>query len=111
MGTGEYAFPGGHVEYMESLEKSARRETLEECGIEITNVKFMGLFNLDMYAPKHYIGIGFTADWKSGEPQVLEPEKCVDWNWYEIDKLPQPIFKATELMVDAYLKGYNFHDI
>lgn len=110
MGEGEYAFPGGHVEHMEALAECARRETREECGIEIDNIKFLGLFNLNMFAPKHYVGIGFTADWESGEPQVLEPDKCVDWSWHDINDLPHPMFKPTWLMIDAHLKGYNFHD-
>ncbi len=37
-GAGQYAFPGGHLEYMESFEDCARRETREECGIEIQNI-------------------------------------------------------------------------
>jgi 8-oxo-dGTP diphosphatase len=37
-GEGEYAFPGGHLEYMESFEQCAHRETLEECGVEIEHI-------------------------------------------------------------------------
>src|SRR3990167_1693186 len=79
-GAGEYAFPGGHLEYMESFEGCARRETMEECGMEIQNVRFQFLSNLTHYAPKHYVHIGLVADWKSGEPQVREPEKCESWD-------------------------------
>ncbi|TSC60080.1 MAG: excinuclease ABC subunit A, partial [Parcubacteria group bacterium Gr01-1014_107] len=34
-GVGEYAFPGGKLEYLESFGECARREVREECGIEI----------------------------------------------------------------------------
>ena len=34
-GSGEYAFPGGHLEYMESYKECALREIAEECGIEV----------------------------------------------------------------------------
>jgi ADP-ribose pyrophosphatase YjhB (NUDIX family) len=40
LGDGEYAGTGGHLEYMESIEACAKRETLEECGLEIENVRF-----------------------------------------------------------------------
>lgn len=50
-GSGEYAFPSGHLEYMEGFEECARRETKEECGIEIQNIKFLFLANVDRYAP------------------------------------------------------------
>jgi 8-oxo-dGTP diphosphatase len=111
LGNGEYSIPGGHIEYMESLVEAAKRETREEAGVEIRNMKLLGVFNLDMYAPKHYVTIGFTADWASGEPQVLEPDKCVDWDWYELDKVPQPVFMATQVMLDAYRNRTNFKDI
>ena len=39
-GEDEYAFPGGHLEYMESFAGCARREVSEECGIEIDNIRF-----------------------------------------------------------------------
>ena len=54
-GEGEYSFPGGHLEYMESFEDCARRETMEETGIQIKNLKFLHLGNIFHYAPKHYI--------------------------------------------------------
>lgn len=44
-GEGEYSFPGGHLEYMESFEGCARRETQEETGIEIQNIRFQFLLN------------------------------------------------------------------
>src|SRR3989344_7046702 len=71
-GAGEYAWPGGHMEYMESFEGCAKREVQEETGMEIDNVRFLRLLNLKKYAPKHYVGIGLIADWKSGEPKVIE---------------------------------------
>ena len=57
-GAGEWAWPGGHLEYMESFEDCARREVMEETGIEIHNIRFLRLMNLKEYAPKHYVDIG-----------------------------------------------------
>ena len=74
-GAVEYAFPGGHLEYRESFEDCARREVHEECGVEITNLRFQFVANVTTYAPKHYVHLGFIADWKQclelGEPQAL----------------------------------------
>lgn len=101
-GEGEYAFPGGHLEYMESFEKCAKRETLEECGIQIKNIQFQFLANVTKYAPKHYVHIGLTADWASDEPQVLEPNKSESWRWYEIGNLPEPIFEMCKMAIESY---------
>src|SRR3989344_9365168 len=80
-GEGEWAWPGGHMEYMESFENCAKREVQEETGMEIENVRFLRLMNLKEYAPKHYVDIGMVADWKSGEPQVSEPDRMLGWEW------------------------------
>ncbi len=109
-GAGEYAWPGGHFEYMESFEDCARREVKEETGMEIDNVRFLRLLNLKAYAPKHYVDIGLIADWKSGEPQLTEPEKCEVWDLYDLDKLPTPLFKTLETYIEAYKTGKNFFD-
>ncbi|OGE74175.1 MAG: DNA mismatch repair protein MutT [Candidatus Doudnabacteria bacterium RIFCSPLOWO2_02_FULL_42_9] len=109
-GSGEYAWPGGHLEYTESFEGCAIREVKEETGIEIENIRFQFLANIKKYANKHYCHIGLIADWKSGEPKVLEPDKCEEWNWYEIDKLPTPMFYMCELSVESYKTGRNYFD-
>jgi len=109
-GAGEYAFPGGHLEYMESFKDCARRETQEETGMEIQNIQFSCLTNVKEYAPKHYAHIGLTADWKSGEPKIMEPEKIEGWDWYDIDNLPEPLFSTILTHIEAYKTGKNFWD-
>ena len=109
-GTGEYAFPGGHLEYMESFEDCAKRETREEAGIEITNIRFQLVANIFEYAPKHYVHINLMADWLSGEPTVLEPEKSENWGWYDIDNLPTPLFKTIPRTIESYKTGHYYFD-
>jgi len=104
-GDGEYAFPGGHFEYGESFENCVLREIAEECGIKVKNIKFQFVSNFKKYIPKHYVHLHFTADWVSGEPQVLEPEKCDNWGWYDIDNLPEPLFGTTPLAIESYKTG------
>ena len=101
-GAGEYSFPGGHLEYMESFENCAIRETREECGIEIQNIRFLYVTNVRKYAPKHYVHIGLVAEWKSGDPKILEPEKAEEWRWYDLGDLPEPLFEFCKLSFDAY---------
>lgn len=109
-GESEYGWPGGHMEYMESFEETARREVMEETGIEIENIKFLRLYNLKEYAPKHYVDVGLMADWKSGEPKVMEPEKCSGWEWYDMDEMPSPLFAPIPSFIEAYKTGKNFWD-
>ncbi len=109
-GEDEYAGPGGHLEHMESFEECAKRETLEEAGIEIQNVRFLSLYNLKNYAPKHYVNIGLVADWKSGEPKVMEPDKCESWEWYDLQNLPANLYGTMNNYFEALRTGKNFFD-
>ncbi|CAN5771944.1 NUDIX hydrolase [soil metagenome] len=109
-GAGEYAWPGGHLEYMESIEECARREVMEETGMVIENVRFLRLLNLKQYAPKHYIDIGMLADWKTGDPEVREPDKLESWEWREMNDLPEPLFGPLPSYFEALQTGQNFWD-
>lgn len=109
-GDGEYGGPGGHMEYMETIEECAKRETLEETGMEIGNVRFLCLINLRKYASKHYIDIGVIADWVSGDPKVMEPEKLESWDWYDLNNIPEPLFGAEPNYLEALKNGRNYWD-
>ncbi len=110
-GVNEYSFPGGHVEYLESFEDCVRREVREECGLEIQNIQFVCVSNIVDYKPKHFITLSFSAEWESGEPHVLEPEKCENWDWYSLTDLPDPIFSFSQKVIEAYQTGKNYFDI
>jgi 8-oxo-dGTP diphosphatase len=104
-GSGEYGFLGGHVEHGETIAEAAYREVAEECGVGIKNLRLMCVTDLLKYAPKHYIDIGFTADWESGDPELKEPEKFEDFEWREIDNLPKNMFGPCHFYVESYKTG------
>ena len=35
----------------------------------------------------------------SGQPEVLEPEKCENWEWFTWDDLPQPLFASIQSLI------------
>lgn len=106
-GIGEYALPGGHLELQESFEDCVLRELAEEVGpsIKVKGIQLLCITNMRKYAPKHYVDIGMFAEWVSGEPKVMEPEKKESWQWYRLDKLPEPLFGCTSNFVTAYKTG------
>lgn len=107
-GEGYFASPGGHLESGQTFDECAKIETKEETGIEIKNIKFHFIANLKNLHGKHYVHIQLSAEWKSGQPEVLEPEKCEGWEWYPADKLPKPIFE-TEKIFWKNLKSGKFY--
>ena len=109
-GEGEYASPGGHLEHGESFEACARREVLEETGLELGEVRFLRLLNTARYAPRHYVDVSVVAEWKSGEPMNLEPDKLEGWGWYALDALPSPLFDMLHTSFEAMKSGRVFFD-
>jgi 8-oxo-dGTP diphosphatase len=57
-GTGTWSIPGGHLEFNEQFEETAKRELLEEAGVTICNVRFGAVTN-DILANegKHYVSV------------------------------------------------------
>ncbi len=104
-GDNTYAFPGGHMEFKESWEETAVREVKEETGLDIKNVRLLGITN-DIYEneDKHYITIITVADYICGEPETLEPNKCEGWNWYSLDEIPLNRFLVIENLLKSDLK-------
>jgi len=101
-GEATWCFPGGHLEFKESLEDCAKRETLEETGVKIKNLRF-GTITNDIFEreDKHYITIYMISDYDSGEVKNMEPEKCEGWEWFEWDNLPEPLFLCTKHFIDS----------
>ena len=103
-GEGTWSFPGGHLEYQESWADCAIRETLEETGLSIKNVRFGTVTNDIFYAEqKHYVTIIMLSDYESGELRNMEPDKCERWEWLTWENLPDALFISIEnLLKDNY---------
>jgi 8-oxo-dGTP diphosphatase len=86
------------------LAECAFREVAEECGLIIANPRVSFLTN-DIFTPdKHYITIEIVADYVSGEPQLLESDKCEEWKWFSWDNLPSPLMLP---ITNAIQQGFN----
>ena len=92
-GAGTWSPPGGHLEFGEDPVDCARRETLEEAGIELGQCRFVGVTN-DLFEAenKHYVTLFYTAPLLSGVPTVTEPTKCEAWQWWPWEELPENVF-------------------
>lgn len=109
-GNGEYSFPGGHIEFSESFEDCVRRETKEEAGIEIKNIKFISVANIFKHENRQDILVMFTANWENQEAKSDLEEKIGEWGWYDIDNLPSPLFYPSKILIDSYKTGKNYYD-
>ncbi len=92
-GDGTWALPGGHLEFHESWAECAAREVMEETGMRIKDLRFLAATN-DIFESenKHYVTIWMESDWESGEPSIMEPDKCTEQIWSTFKDLPEPLF-------------------
>ena len=54
--------------------------------------------------------MAFKDAFMRAEPQLLEPESCESWGWYDLDDLPSPLFSSVEQAIESYKTGRNFFD-
>lgn len=101
-GEGTWSVPGGHLEFGESFEDTARREVKEETDLNIKNIRFGAVTN-DYFSQenKHYVTIWMMSEWESGEVKNMEPEKCTAQAWYTFDNLPEPLFLPWEQLFNS----------
>jgi 8-oxo-dGTP diphosphatase len=104
-GSGTWAAPGGKLEFGESIEQCARRELLEETGLEIGPIE-VGPYTNDVFVieQKHFVTLLVVARSTIGSPTNREPNKCEGWHWFRWTELPKPMFKPLENLVKA---GYK----
>jgi len=95
---GCWEFPGGTVDFGETLEETVRREFREEYGMEIEVTGLRGVADHLLPAEgQHWVSVSFEARHVGGEPRILEPGKCTEIGWFEEDALPSPLAASAEL--------------
>lgn len=101
-GGGTWSVPGGHLEFCESFEDTARREVKEETGLEIKNIRFGAITN-DLFTKdnKHYVTIWMLSDWASGKEYITEPDKCTGQAWHNFDDLPVALFLPWQQLLNS----------
>ena len=107
-GSASWGPPGGHLEFGESFEECAIRETKEETALNIISPTFLAITNdFFEYDQKHYVSIFMKADMpENQEIQNLEPHKIEKWCWFNLSFLPKGLFLPLENLILG--KSYGF---
>jgi len=103
-GEGCWTFPGGKLDWGETLLDGCTREVLEETNIKLDKNKAQLLSVTNEIRPgTHYVTVGFL--WKDceQEPTAMEPDEIVEWRWFDLNKLPENMFLPSAKMINLYL--------
>lgn len=98
-GHADWSFPGGHLEFSETPENAAIRETKEETDIVVTKLEKFHFTNDVFDSSTHYVTLFFLAKSWYGEIQNMEPHKCLEWNWFSPIDLPAPLFQPIKALL------------
>lgn len=85
-----WEFPGGSVEFGETMAEAVKREVKEEFGITIKPLKpFLPIDHLIPKEKQHWIAVGYLSKLTQGTPKILEPEKCSEIGWFKLAEIPK----------------------
>lgn len=98
---GMWALPGGFMDMDERLHNTAKRELMEETGIQLDELQFFDVYDDPQRDPRgRTIGIVYYAL----VPQPIKPEASDDASsaqWFSIEELPQLAFDH-KLIIDHF---------
>lgn len=87
---GKWEFPGGGIEFGDTMAETIKRELKEELDIEVELLQHLP--PIDHILPsenQHWVTSMFIAKIINGTPKIMEPEKCDEIGWFSIEELEQ----------------------
>lgn len=108
---GHYSLPAGHVDEGETVEDCLVREVKEEIGISVKK-KDIKLVHV-MHRKENDIRLDFfyMVGGYKGEIKNMEPEKCDDLKWFELNKLPKNILPYIKQAIEESQQQVLYSDI
>ncbi len=97
---GQWALPGGFVEYGETTEEAVIREVQEETGITGTIPKILGVYSDPKRDPRgHTISIVYLLSIARGNPRAGSDAEGIDF--FDLNDLPRLAFDHEKIIKDT----------
>ncbi len=111
---GWYGVPAGHVDAKELPIIAGMREAKEEIGVNIDskNLEFVhSLYRTARDETGDRSDYFFLVKKWSGEPRIMEPQKCDDLQWFNIDALPEKTIHHEKHVIENVKRGVTYSEI
>jgi len=106
-----YSFPAGHLNGGETLKQAMIREAREEVDVTLDPADLELIHVMNRKIPDNErIDFFFTAKKWQGEPKIMEPEKCDDLRWFDLDNLPKNIVPYIRQAIDSFLNNIIYSE-
>ncbi len=93
-----WALPGGFVDFVERIEDAARREVLEEVGVEVELVALLGVYSDPARDPRHHTQTTVYVGRAGGALQAGDDAGEV--GEFALDALPDLAFDHARILAD-----------
>ena len=101
---GEWAIPGGFVEYNEKTEDAAVREVFEETGLKTKIVDLVGVYSDPNRDPRgHTVSVIYLMNVSGGS--LCGGDDALDAKFFEISNLPILAFDHKQIIDDVLKRG------
>lgn len=104
----------GHVDEGETAKMAVVRECAEELGIDV-KIKDLSFVHLSHRVSNNggrtYYDIYFVVNKYHGIPKVIEPDKCSELRWFNIDDLPNEIIDIRKIVLDNYKNDIQYSEV
>lgn len=98
---GHWTLPSGFVDASEDPKKAAKRECLEETGLQIKDIQLLDVVFSQEHPRGASILIIYKAEVESG--QLTAGDDASQVIFFEVDNLPRLAFASTRNILDLYL--------
>lgn len=100
---GHYDLVSGHLEYDESCEECAIRETKEECGVEVSpdDLKLVATFQSNFEPNVKYLNLIYRTKKFRGQVKIGEPDKIDEMGWYKPEDFPKKLAVGAQVFLTA----------
>jgi len=100
---GCWSIVGGKLDYLETLEQCAVRETLEEVGAAISIDSLLCVTDhLVPVVGQHWVSPAYLARVSSCDTRNCEPNKTQEVRWFLLDGLPPNLTITARNAIEAY---------